>query len=119
MTVNGMASLQEVFTDAKAYGARLAQLLSLSQLPPDVQEAWAALFPSMTLAQMQHFEVLLRAHIDGEIKTGLEDVLLQIQAEITHHDLAVAGATHKAHVALDDIEQQLDALERAGGKRNG
>ena len=118
MTANGMAELQDVFTDARSYGARLAQLLASSGLPEPVQDAWAALVPSMTLPQLQHFEVLLRAHMDGEIQHELEDAFLEIRAEITKHDLALAGATHAAHVELDALERQLDALERAGGKRN-
>lgn len=117
MTVNGMAQLQDVFTDARAYGARLAQLLASSTLPDDVQNAWAALVPSMTFSQMQHFELLLRAHMDGKIQGELEDVFLEIRSEIMKHELATAGATHKAHVELDAIEKQLDALERAGGRR--
>ncbi|MEK9157202.1 MAG: hypothetical protein AAB448_03700 [Patescibacteria group bacterium] len=117
MTVNGMAQLQDVFTDARAYGARLAQLLASSTLPEDVQNAWAALVPSMTLSHMQHFELLLRAHMDGKVQGVLEDAFLEIRAEITKHELATAGATYKAHVELDAIEKQLDALERAGGKR--
>lgn len=117
MQVNGMAKLQDVFTDAHAYGARLAQLLASSTLPEDVQNAWAALVPSMTLPQMQHFELLLRAHMDGVVQDSLEDVFLEIRAEMMKHDLAVSGATHAAHSVLDTIEKQLDALERAGGKR--
>ncbi len=119
MTVNGMASLQAVFTDARSYGARLAQLLSQSQLPLHVQDAWAALLPSMTFSQIQQFEALLRAHIAGEIQHSLEDVLLEMQAQITQHDLSVSGAVHQAHGELDALERQLDALERTGGKRNG
>ncbi len=118
MTANGMAELQDVFTDAQAYGARLAQLLSASMLPPDVQDAWAALVPAMIIAQLQQFELLLRAHMDGEVHNALEDTFLEIRAEITKHSLAVAGATHKANVALDALEQKIDALERAGGKRS-
>lgn len=113
-----MAALQDVFTDARAYGARLAQLLASSTLPADVQDAWAALVPSMTLPQLQHFELLLRAHIDGQVQQELEDSLLEIRAEITKHDLALAGATHAAHATLDALERQVDALERAGGKRD-
>lgn len=118
MAVNGMAQLQEVFTDARAYGARLAQMLVSSGLPEDVQNAWAALVPFMTIQQLQHFELLLRAHMNGEIQHALEDAFLEIRAEITKHDLAIAGAMHAAHTKLDDIERQLDALERAGGKRD-
>ncbi len=118
MTVNGMAQLQDVFTDARAYGARLAQLLASSALPDDVQQAWAALVPSMTLPQLQRFELLLRAHLEGEIQQTLEDSLLEIRAEITKHDLALAGAVHATHAALDDLERQVNALERAGGKRD-
>lgn len=118
MTVNGMSALQDVFTDARAYGARLAQLLASSTLSEDVQHAWAALVPSMTLSQLQHFEVLLRAHIDGKAQQALEDSFLEIRAEMTKHDLALAGASHAAHATLDDIERQVDALERAGGKRD-
>lgn len=118
MAVNGMAQIQEVFSDAKAYGARLAQMLAVSGLPQEVQDAWATLVPSMTFSQLQHFEVLLRAHMEGEIHHALEDVFLEIRAEITKHDLAIAGATHQAHVSLDALEHQLDALERAGGKRS-
>lgn len=117
MTANGMAQLQDVFTDARAYGARLAQLLVSSTLPEDVQQAWAALVPSMTLSQMQHFELLLRAHMNGAVVHELEDAFLEIRAEIAKHDLSIAGATHKAHSELDALEKQLDALERAGGKR--
>lgn len=117
MTVNGMAQLQDVFSDARAYGARLAQMLTSSQLPEDVQHAWAALVPHMSLAQMQHFELLLKAHMNGEVVHQLEDAFLEIRAELTRHELATAGAVHKAHVGLDAIEKQLDALERAGGKR--
>lgn len=118
MTVNGMAQLQQVFTDARAYGARLAEMLTASMLPEDVQRAWATLVPSMTLAQMQHFELLLRAHMNGEIQHELEDAFLEIRAEIVKHDLAVAGAAHKAHSAFDALERQIDALERAGGRKD-
>ncbi len=118
MTVNGMAELQEVFTDARAYGARLAHMLASSGLPHDVQQAWAELIPLMTLAQLQHVEVLLRARMNAEVQHEFEDAFLEIRAEIAKHTLAVAGAEHSAHVALDDIEHQLDALERAGGKRS-
>lgn len=118
MTTNGMAQFHEVSQDAHAYGARLAQLLASSGLPADVQEAWAALVPAMSIAQLQHFELLLRAHIDGAVHELLEDAFLEIRAEIARHDLATSGAKHAAHVAMDDIERQLDALERAGGKRD-
>lgn len=117
MTVNGMAQLQDVFSDARAYGARLAQMLTSSQLPEDVQRAWAVLVPHMSLAQMQKFELLLKAHINGEVVHQLEDTFLEIRAELTRHELATAGAVHQAHIGLDAIEKQLDALERAGGKR--
>lgn len=118
MTVNGMAQLEDVFADARAYGARLAQLLSESGLPDDVQDAWASLVPRMNIVQLQHLELLLRAHVNGTIQNELEDAFLEIRAEILKYELATAGATHAAHRAFDDVEHQLDALERAGGKRN-
>jgi uncharacterized protein Yka (UPF0111/DUF47 family) len=118
MTVNGMAAMQDVLADARAYGARLAQMLTSSLLPQEVQDSWAALIPSMTLPQLQHFELLLRAHMNGEAQKLLEDALLEIKAEVTKHDLAIAGRVHAAHRELDVLEREIDALERAGGKKS-
>lgn len=113
-----MAAVQQIYDDAHVYGARLAELLANSGLSEEVQRAWATLVPRMSVAQLQHFETLLRAHVNGLVQHELEDVFLHIKAEQTKHDLATAGVHHAAHTALDDLERQLDALERAGGKRD-
>lgn len=115
---NGVVAMQAVYADAHAYGARLAQMLSVSSFAPSVQDAWATLVPSMTLSELQRLEVLLRADLDKQITHAFEDFFIEIRAEIAKRDLALAGAQHAALRSFDDIEEELQTLERAGGKKD-
>lgn len=110
--------MQRILSDAQAYGARLAQLLDASSLPEEQKEAWIQLIPSMTVEQIQLFELILRKDLDDQARHLLEDALLEIKAQATKRDLAVAAVKHKASTALDDLEDKIDRMERAAGKRD-
>ncbi len=112
------SSQLNVLDDARKYGERLAQLLQHSGIPEDTQGAIAVLVPRMSIEQLQLLEKVLLEHLNRQQQSVLEDVILEIKAQMMRKDLANAGTIHAAHASLDALEDELNALERAGGKRN-
>lgn len=96
-------------TDAREYGKHLAEMLAASHFSLEEKQAWAALVPVMTAAQLVQFDTLLRADMQAEASHELEDLLIAVKAAQHKRDLSVTAANEQAHQELDAIQKELEA----------
>lgn len=100
-----MNEQEQLQQQLKAYGARLAMLLEVADIPDEEKDSWLALTEEMTLEQFDKLVNYLQKKVPQNIQDELRDFLAEV---------AKAESAHRSRVnqASDQAMDELDALER-------
>lgn len=99
-------------SDARAYGAHIAEMLAASHFSAEEKQAWAELVSLMSPEQLSKFDALLRADMQAEVKSDLEDLLIALKAALHQRDLSLAAIKEQAHQDFDAVEKELEQLSK-------
>jgi len=105
-------SRANLLSDARAYGAHLAEMLAASHFSAEEKQAWAELVPLMTATQLGEFDVLLQSDMRAEVRAELEDLLVAIKATLHQRDLSLVAIQEQAHQDFDAVEKELEQLSK-------
>jgi hypothetical protein len=105
-------SRANLLSDARAYGAHLAEMLAASHFSAEEKQAWAELVPLMTPTQLGKFDALLQDDMQAEVRTELEDLFVTIKAALHQRDLSLVAIQEQAHQDFDAVEKELEQLSK-------
>ena len=96
---------------ARDYGANLAQMLAIANVPDEQKQAWAALIPEMDFEQLDKLQTILQRYIDAQALEEMDDVLFEMKKAKATYGAAQKVNEEKAVAGLDAVMQQVKAAE--------